>query len=59
MMQQHITPWGQSVFVQRKPGLKRLSIRFLKNQKMFKVSAPARYPVKEIQQFISFESYNS
>ncbi len=48
----HTTPWGQNVLVQRKAGLKRLSMRFLQNKSEFKVSAPLKYPVKEIKKFI-------
>ncbi len=48
----YTTPWGQNVLVQRKSGLKRLSLRFSQKQAIFLVSVPLRYPVKEIRQFI-------
>ena len=48
----YTTSWGQSVLVQRKKGLKRLSMRFSLKDKSFTVSAPIRFPVIEIIKFI-------
>lgn len=48
----YTTSWGQSVLVQRKKGLKRLSMRFSLKNKTFMVSAPIRFPVMEIIKFI-------
>jgi predicted metal-dependent hydrolase len=48
----YTTSWGQSVLVQRKPGLKRLSMRFSHKQSVFMVSAPLRFPLQEIKEFI-------
>ncbi len=48
----YTTAWGQSVLVQRKNGLKRLSMRFSLKNKSFMVSAPIRFPIKQIWEFI-------
>lgn len=48
----YTTAWGQSVLVQRKKGLKRLSMRFSLKNKAFTVSAPVRFPLIEIMKFI-------
>jgi len=48
----YTTAWGQSVLVQRKKGLKRLSMRFSLKNKAFMVSAPICFPATEIMKFI-------
>ena len=48
----YTTAWGQNVIVQRKNGLKRLSIRFSLKNKVFMVSAPIRFPAIQIWEFI-------
>lgn len=50
--QTYSTHCGKTIFIQRKNGLKRLTLRFSKKQEAFVVSAAPFVPLKEITRFI-------